>query len=328
MPHFSMKIKLPFFALLTILLIACNANENAQSTQLTIAEKQATNSVIPDEGRLVERNTLRFVISNWEQNQYQALIEEFEQENPDIEIQLVYIEDILKLEPSGTGNWPEDAAYQIVSEADVINTDLIGPAHAEQGLLLDLQPLLDTDTIFNSDDFYPGLLQYFQLKGMTWAIPNRVQFTLFFFNKDAFDIAEIDYPEPGWTWDEFLSYAKKLTLTNGAETTQWGFVQPYFDPAMLIQAYNGPMFNLADIQTTASLNHPDLIEAVRWITNLHLFHHVAPYLPPAEPNEQGELFSPGGEFIDNGKAAMWIGPAFSWEWRKSQGNVGVVPFPI
>ncbi len=58
-----------------------------------------------------------------------------------------------------------------------------------------------------------------------YAFPYAWVTTVLYYNKDMFDKAQLAYPNDKWTWDDFLSAAKKLTLdTNGdGKTDQWGF---------------------------------------------------------------------------------------------------------
>ena len=43
-----------------------------------------------------------------------------------------------------------------------------------------------------------------------------------YYNKDAFDKAGIPYPDENWTWEDFETPPKKLTVVENGKVEQWG----------------------------------------------------------------------------------------------------------
>jgi len=41
-------------------------------------------------------------------------------------------------------------------------------------------------------------------EGQLWGIPAGVDLWVMYYNKDLFDRYGIPYPEPKWTWDDFV----------------------------------------------------------------------------------------------------------------------------
>jgi multiple sugar transport system substrate-binding protein len=271
----------------------------------------------------VERTIVLFAVYDWEQSLYDDLIQVFEEANPDLRVRLVSINEVLELDPTG-GAWPDDAWQRLVSAADVVNMTIGQP-----GLARDLTPFIKADPTFQPDDFYPGVLESFQWEGGAWALPLTVDFELIFFDKDAFDEAGESYPEPGWTWDDLLAKAKALTVREGDEVIRWGFVQPWPSHVPFIKGRVGPLSDWSTDPPTPHFDRPEVVEAVRWYTDLYLKEQVTPYLEPPEPDEEGRVTVVEGQnLIDDGQAAMWRESSGSWEWRKQQYNLGVVPFPV
>lgn len=316
-------------------LIACSdiqgtatptANETAVGSEDTPAPTQPANDEEETAVDQSDKIILQMAVYEWESGQYRDLIETFEAENPDIEIKTVSIEEILDLDPGGVGQWPEDAARRLASSADILRTNIVGTR--QDGLLLDLRPLAEADPNFSRDDFYPNMLTRLENDGQLLGLPTQANFTLIFFQKDAFDAAGVPYPEPGWTWDDFLAAAQATTVREGGEVVQWGLVQINTNPFEFVLPRTGSLIDTSTDPPTPNFERPEVAEAMQWYADLYLLHEVAPNLEQPEPDEDGSFIPPGYELIENGQAAMWPEWSGSWEWRSSQMNLGVVPFPV
>lgn len=270
------------------------------------------------------QTTISFAIFDEDFSLYKDLIKVFEEENPDIHIELVSVNNILESENTD-GNSEETASFRIASSADVLGIGPVGGG--EGGLILDLTPFIDSDPSFNADDFYPGILDTYQSQGGIWAIPTEVDYQLIFYNKDAFDAAVREYPQNGWTWNDFQNTAKALTTHNNTgEVTQWGFVLPWPNHMLLILSQIGSVFNYNTESPTPRFTDNDVINAVKYYTDLYLIDNAVPII---EQTEIGGLALPKGfEYIDNGLAAMWPDSAMRWYILKEEINLGVVSFPV
>ncbi|MCE5198555.1 MAG: sugar ABC transporter substrate-binding protein [Armatimonadota bacterium] len=81
---------------------------------------------------------------------------------------------------------------------------------AQNDLLLDLSPYVKEYNI-PVDDLYPQLDPYVRVGKKIVGIPENCGTYVVFYNKKLFREAGVPYPRPGWTWDECLDSAKKLT---------------------------------------------------------------------------------------------------------------------
>ncbi|KAF1297339.1 ABC transporter substrate-binding protein [Enterococcus sp. JM4C] len=144
------------------------------------------------------------------------IVEEFNKEYPNIEIELVQIPD---------SDYSQKINQMLVggTAPDVIlsfETDL--PKFAETGSVISLDDYLkDTDKI-DVDDFIPAVNKLSEQTGGNYGLPWAYASEILFYNKDMFDAAGVDYPTKDWTWDDFEKAAEKLTIKDGNKTTQWG----------------------------------------------------------------------------------------------------------
>jgi ABC-type glycerol-3-phosphate transport system substrate-binding protein len=316
----KMKTRLLFVALLAALLLgACGKkDEAAEPTSVPpTAEPEISE----------ERTTILFAVSDLERSMYEDLTEAFEEANPDVHVQLASVNEILGIGPLG-GDPPDDLWQRLASQADVISTDL-GRDAVDMGLVRDLEPLMGPDPDFQREDFYPGTLERAQWDGGTWYLPARSLYDMIVYDKDAFDEAGVAYPEPGWSWDDFLSAAKALTVREGGEVTRWGFIPPnslQFELSS-IEGRVGPVVDQTSEPPTPRLDQPEVAEAVRWYTDLFLKEEVIPYFDPSDEDENS-LVSGEQALVEGGQGVMWNDWSATWALRKQQGNRGIVPYPV
>ncbi len=277
------------------------------------------------------RTTISFAINERERNLYEKYVETFEEIHPNIKVTLVSTKDIMgNLE--GTSNKAilisaDQALPKLVQSADVISWDLQLGGYIDDGLLLDLKPLMEGDDNFGATDFYPSTLEQNQWNNGIWGIPTTVNYILIFYNKDLFDKAGVDYPKVGWSWDDFLAAAQDVTLHNGNEVTQWGFFSQFLDPMQLVQAKVGPIFNLDIEPPTSRLGDPEVISAFQWVIDLHSKYQVSPYVTPPESEEEYIAYEKLYNLVEDGKVAMWPEIDENYSLQSERHNIGVVPFP-
>ncbi len=158
--------------------------------------------------------------------QASELLKSFAKKNPDItfkEEPIVgdYTTKLITQASAGT-------APDLIWVSD-INTRLL----ASKDLLTPLESYYKKNN-FDSSDVYESMLRCGQYGGVQYMIPRDYNHIVTFYNKKLFDAAGISYPKLGWTWDEFLSAAYKLTKKNGKVYTQracdanleWGATAP------------------------------------------------------------------------------------------------------
>ncbi|MDD5644308.1 MAG: sugar ABC transporter substrate-binding protein [bacterium] len=182
------------------------------------------------------------------------------------------------------------------------------PAYALKGSLVDLSKYIEKSPNIKQGDFFGKAFDLYKYGDNVYGIPNDIAVFCMFYNKEIFDTYEVDYPEDGWTWDDFLDIAQKLTVdTNGDGATDiYGFIYGY--PFLWIwqnDAYltDNP-YNPAKITITSD----NFIGALKFLADLRFKYRVV-------PSEAAVQAFNTGQFFTNGKVAMcvdghWMVPYF------------------
>ena len=262
-----------------------------------------------------ERVTILFAVDDQEKTIYEDLIQVFEEANPGLRVQLVSIDATLGFDSMGGDRRSTDWELRLASVADVVNQAL------PPGLARDLTPFIEADSNFQPADFGPDALEFYRWDGSgILALPIRGSLTLIYYDKDIFDEMGMPYPEPGWTWEDFLVKARALTAREGDTVTCWGFAQPWPDHLAFVESRIGSLIDNTSELPTPRFDQPEVIEAVRWYADLYLKEQVTPNAKSDDVTEA---------LIDEGRVAMWPDDSTQWWWwRSQQRNVGTAPFPV
>ena len=132
------------------------------------------------------------------------------------------------MEPISYGE--KETKYTVESEAgrapDVFHVHAFSlPMFFGKGYAKDLTPFIEKEGAGFLDAWYSLPLELMQHDGKVHAMPGDYMTMVLFYNTEMFKAAGLDPDKPPKTWDEFLEYAKKLTLdTDGdGRVDQWGF---------------------------------------------------------------------------------------------------------
>ncbi len=94
---------------------------------------------------------------------------------------------------------------------DVILLDSVHiPTFIESGALIDLAPYAER-VGFDRSLYYPVVLATAERDGKLYAFPKDFTPLVYFYNRRLFDVTGTPYPEPDWTWDDFLRTCQQLT---------------------------------------------------------------------------------------------------------------------
>lgn len=138
------------------------------------------------------------------------LIDKFETEHPNIQIEAQYI-------PSG------DALIQkLITAIRSKTAPDISWLHSDF-----LEDLVEADAIYKMEDFingsnglaegeiediYPALIQFSSWRGTLYSLPMEATNLALIYNKEMFRKAGLDPEQPPKTWDELHEFSKKLTF--------------------------------------------------------------------------------------------------------------------
>jgi ABC-type glycerol-3-phosphate transport system substrate-binding protein len=333
--------RLSTLLLLVLLLAACTGSPSPTPTDATATPAaDAGGTPQPADGPTDEpggengKTTISFAAFDYERQTYEPLIKKFKEENPNIDVVLVPLDDLMNVpgNPPDADYSPQAQLRRIVSGADTAPAIIVQPETIGSDLLLDLAPLMDADSSFKRDDFFPGALEQYTAKGGTRVLPRYVYAQMLTYNKELFKNAGLPEPKPGWTWTDLLGAAEQLAKKNGSKVDTYG----YFD----ISGGFLPLFSMLKDQGIDLLNTPsaevklDRPEVVSTVTQFRKlidsgaifrpeFKEAGPSIDPNQLINDGHVgiwaseFSSGGPAVDGPPSAT---PSFPFA-------TGQVPYP-
>jgi len=216
------KIKLYLSVLLVVSMLCALATgcgsdqiEPKESSATTEQEVVKTDTEVnvdtkenSDEENIEITGEIKIVVEPQVANIYKQFIKRFEDKYPGVKVTALTSSQELLI---ASGEAP-----------DLIKT---GDLHlaASKDLFLDMNNLLERDKEeVQIDDFFPNSINPLIIDGSQMALPVSLNVGLLYYNKQMFDDANIAYPNPEWTNEDFINTAKALTKNENDVYTQWG----------------------------------------------------------------------------------------------------------
>lgn len=178
--------------------------------------------------------------------------------------------------------------------------------------LLPLNSLIEMDSSFPVEDYYPGILDMFGRDGETFGIPAGVDPYVFFYNRDLFDQFGVVYPQMDWSWDDFL-IATAAIRDPGAGVYGYGSTlfrgqdSRYLESTLFIYQHGGRIYDDLRNPTAFIFDDPIAIEALNWYASLYTVHGVAPTRTQASQAFGGPEDRAIYQGIGDGKVGIWGG---------------------
>ena len=228
---------------------------------------------------------------------HQEIIALYEAENPDV---------LVQLEAVAGNDYYTRLFTQLSANAapDVmqIGDDAV-PSFVEEGAFVPLENYLPED--FDPSIYLPGLLEPGQVDGVQYLLPKDYSPIAVFYNKTIFDAAGMDYPQDGWTWDDFLDTALELTQDTDGDNAPdiWGVQLPGTWTSGFeywVAAAGGSLISEDGKEFIGYMDSEEVVRAVTFYVDLYNKYRVAP--PPADLT----AFGGGNTEFANGQAAMYI----------------------
>ena len=214
-----------------------------------------------------KKNLSIFIFANdHESTVYKSMIDQYKKDHADtignIDVQITTQDEYSK---TLTG---------MMTAGDLPDIFYVGPESVEQfvenGYIEDLQPILDEKGISTDGMLAQEALDSYRYdgdktgSGDLYALPKDASVFAYAYNKDLFDEAGLDYPDPEnpYTYDEFVEVCKKLTKdTDGdGEIDQWGC-------GFAFVWSNGASY-LSDDHKTVTIDTPEFKEALQKYVDL------------------------------------------------------------
>ncbi len=152
-------------------------------------------------------------VTTWDNEsspQFQAVIDAYEAENPDVEIKVI---DTSADEYNNSLGISLSAAQP---DPDVIWVKDMGSMlqMADKEQLMPIDDFIAKDSLDLS--VYKGAAEQLMYNDKTYALPYRNDWYVLYYNKDLFDAAKVDYPSNDMTWEEYQELAEKMTSGEGS----------------------------------------------------------------------------------------------------------------
>jgi multiple sugar transport system substrate-binding protein len=142
------------------------------------------------------------------------------------------------------------------------------PLFFRTGMVLDLTGYAKRDGL-NFDRYIPGSWAYTWWDGKLFAFPRTTKGTAYatgvlVYNRRLFDEGGLGYPRQGWTFDEYIATARRLTrsTSGGPQPDVWGTRFVANDWFRYLWSNGGELVNEAGTETLISSTQA--IEALEW----------------------------------------------------------------
>jgi len=221
------------------------------------------------------------------------LIRLFEEHHPDIKVKIEFADWSVLPDQTITR-----AAAGLLPDVLWIREDSLFDL-ATRGILMDLGPFIAKDPDFDPNNFLPGVLESAQIDGVQYALHRDVWTPVIFYNRSWFQEAGLPDPEPGWTYDDLLNIARRLS---NPEQLKFGMGSIDANRAGIILAFGGNLMN--EDRTAFTLNSQEVIQAATYMHSYRWVYHAEP-----RPGELPDWWEP--QWVRGDVAMQFWGP---WAW--------------
>ena len=225
---------------------------------------------------------------------FRGVVDAFRQVEPDVTVKLIEASDrddlLARLSTSFAGGSPPDLF--------LLNYRFYGQ-FAARNVLEPIEGRLEGSDAFDEADFYPQALDAFRFDGELVCLPQNISSLVVYFNRALFRQAKVPEPKPGWTWNDMVERAIRLTRdTNGdGNIDQHGLgVEPsIIRIAPFVWSNGGEVVDDEQAPTRFTLDTPEAIEAMDAFFALRRDHLVIPSDQEVESEDDETRFQNGRE---------------------------------
>ncbi len=265
---------------------------------------------------------LQWQTANLTESQYEpvwkATIAEFEAANPGIKIEPVLV--------ARKDHWTKFvAAAQAKKAPCIVSVDLTTAAY--NGYLLPLDKYWQAEPAEFRRAWNPDILSASKWHGQLYGLPIWGGIYAEIYNRDLVTKAGLDASKPPKTWDEYLTWAKKLTGSDHWATAVLGGKTDTTTRVLLMWIWSngGEAFN-ADMTEATFAKNPKSLEAIKFYLGLATKQNVAAPAPTTTNYlEQTNLYAQ--EKIASMRNAYWAVAKVDGDNPAIKGKSFVAPGP-
>jgi multiple sugar transport system substrate-binding protein len=227
---------------------------------------------------------------------YREVIAAYENEQSEVNVKLIEASDrddlIARLSTSFAAGTPPDLF--------LLNYRFYGQ-FAARGVLDPVEERVDGSDVFQQENFYKQAMDAFRFDGKLTCLPQNISSLVVYYNKDLFKEAGVAEPKAGWSWDDMVAAAKKLTKdSNGdgmAEVYGLGIEASLIRIAPFVWSNGGELVDSEEKPTHFALDTPEAEEALERFLQLRVVEKVVPNDEEVEAEDDETRFQ-------NGRMAM------------------------
>jgi ABC-type glycerol-3-phosphate transport system substrate-binding protein len=203
------------------------------------------------------------------------------------------------------------------------------PQYAQSGFLHPIAQEMFDEGMLPKDDFSPALIDAVTIDGKAWTVPFDNYGVGVYVNLDLLEQAGIDPQQPPQNAEQWLEYARMLTLDAGgkhpgeegfdpASVEQWGWAVDWPRATVQPALYQwGSDIISRDADPQVLINSEGAVAATQFFVDAIHKEYVAP--KPAGANF-AELFA-------NGKIAMWPSGSWMYNFMNQQEGMRIAMWP-
>ena len=228
------------------------------------------------------------------------ILADFEKENPDIKVDFMHIPQnyFQKIHLLFASNTAPDVLF--------LNNQYL-PIYAKAGVLENLSAYISENEY---KQYYPKALASLSWKADIYAIPRDISNLVIFYNKNLFDKYKVPYPHSGWTYDEFLNTAQKLTHLPEVFGISFEEMPLFYLPYMMM--YGGwTQEDTLNFFKNDVLKRSENAKGLAEYANLRNKYHVAPYKSESASTTMAQLFLQGR--LGMHLSGRWLVPKYRQE---------------
>lgn len=232
--------------------------------------------------------------------------DEFEKENPDIEINIItvgYEDYFVNLQTKIAGGLAPDV-YELNYENFV--------TYAKKNVLKELDNTISAAE-FDKSQLNEKALNAFQINDNQYGLPFSFSNVVLFYNEELFDRAGIDYPSSDWKWDDSLAAAKQI---RDLDSHIYGIYQPvtFWEFYKMVEQNGGSIID--EEKKEFVINSPQNIKTLEYMIDRVQESNVMPTEAQLSGMQDWDLFKSGrvGMIV----TGIWAFPDFKknidFEW--------------
>jgi multiple sugar transport system substrate-binding protein len=246
---------------------------------------------------------------------FRNVITAFKEEQPDITVNLIEASDrddlLARLSTSFAGGRPPDLF--------LLNYRFYGQ-FASRDVLEPIQERLNESEVFAAEDFYPQALEAFERDGELICLPQNISSLVVYYNRDLFRKAGIAEPKAGWTWNQMVERAIRLTRDRDGD----GNIDVYglgVEPEIIrlapfVWSNGGELVDDEQNPTRFTLDTPEAQEAMQAFFDLRDKHLVIPSDQEREAEDEEARFLNGtlGMYMSSRRSTPSLRTIEDFDW--------------